>query len=43
MICREIITYWVHVGQMLDPHSHLSTVIPLAHLCEVVHCLGDWP
>ena len=33
----------MHFGQILDPHSHLSTDISLAHLCEVVQSLGHLP
>ena len=33
----------MHFGQILHPYSHLSTDIPLTHLCEVVQSLGDLP
>ena len=41
MFCGEKITFWLDFGQILDPHSHLSTVIPIAHFCEVVQSLDD--
>ena len=40
VICRQIIAFWAHSGEISDPRSHSSTKITFAHLCGIVHSLG---
>ena len=43
VICRRIIVYWLHSGEISDPRSHSSTEIPLAFFYEMVYSFRHLP